>query len=58
MEELRLRQPGIRVLYMSGYSRDDIVRQGRLNPGVELIEKPVTRQVLAERIRAVLDSSD
>ena len=58
MEELRVRQPGIRVLYMSGYSRDDLVRQGRLNPGVELIEKPVTREVLAERIRAVLDSSD
>jgi hypothetical protein len=42
---------------MSGYSRDDIVHQGRLDPGVELMQKPVTREVLAERIRAVLDSS-
>ncbi len=57
VEELRVRQPGIRVLYMSGYSRDDIVHQGRLDPGVELIQKPVTQEVLAERIRAVLDSS-
>jgi signal transduction histidine kinase len=57
LEELRVRQPGIRVLYMSGYSRDDIVHQGRLDPGVELMQKPVTREVLAERIRAVLDSS-
>jgi signal transduction histidine kinase len=56
-EELRVRQPGIKVLYMSGYSRDDIVHQGRLDPGVELMQKPVTQEVLAERIRAVLDSS-
>jgi signal transduction histidine kinase/CheY-like chemotaxis protein len=57
VQELRVRQPGIRVLYMSGYSRDDIVHQGRLDPGVELMQKPVTQEVLAERIRAVLDSS-
>ena len=29
-EEMKLRQPGIKVLFMSGYSRDAIVRQGRL----------------------------
>ncbi|HSV26241.1 MAG TPA: MASE1 domain-containing protein [Xanthobacteraceae bacterium] len=57
VEELKGRQPGIRILYMSGYSRDDIVHQGHLDPGVELIQKPVTREVLADRIRALLDSS-
>lgn len=56
-EEIRLRQPGIRVLYMSGYSRDDIVHQGRLEPGVEMMQKPLTQEVLAEKVRVVLDGS-
>jgi signal transduction histidine kinase len=55
-EEIRLRQPGIRVLYMSGYSRDAIVLQGRLEPGVEVMQKPLTQEALAERVRVVLDS--
>jgi signal transduction histidine kinase/ActR/RegA family two-component response regulator len=56
-EEVRLRQPGIRVLFMSGYSRDTIVDQGRLDPGVEMMQKPLTQEILADRIRAALDSS-
>jgi signal transduction histidine kinase/ActR/RegA family two-component response regulator len=56
-EEMKSRQPGIKVLYMSGYSRDAIVRQGRLGSGVELMQKPLTREVLAERIRAALGDS-
>jgi CheY-like chemotaxis protein len=56
-EEVRLRQPGIRVLFMSGYSRDTIVDQGRLEPGVEMMQKPLTQEILADRIRAALDSS-
>jgi signal transduction histidine kinase len=56
-EELRVRQPGIRVLFMSGYSRDAIVREGRLDPGVELMQKPLTQEVLEGKIRAILDSA-
>ena len=56
-EELRVRQPGIRVLFMSGYSRDAIVHEGRLDPGVELMQKPLTQEVLEEKIRAILDSA-
>jgi signal transduction histidine kinase len=56
-EEMRTRQPGIRVLYMSGYSRDAIVHQGRLDPGVEMMQKPLTQEVLAERVRVALDRS-
>jgi len=55
-EELKARQPGIRVLFMSGYSRDAIVHDGRLDPGVELMQKPLTHEVLAQRVRAVLDA--
>jgi hypothetical protein len=41
---------------MTGYSQDAIVHQGRLDPGIELIEKPFRRDALAVRVRAVLDS--
>ncbi|GGY38212.1 response regulator [Pseudoduganella albidiflava] len=47
--------PGIGVLYTSGYTRDAIVHAGRLDPGVELLSKPYTRQQLAARVRQVLD---
>lgn len=54
-EELKARQPAIRVLFMSGYSRDAIVHDGRLDPGVELMQKPLTQEVLAQRVRDALD---
>jgi CheY-like chemotaxis protein len=48
-------RPELPVLYMSGYPRDSIVRAGRLEEGVNLIEKPFTQAVLAAGIREVLD---
>ncbi len=56
-EALKVRQTGIKVLFMSGYSRDTIVHEGRLDPGVELMQKPLTQDVLEEKIRAILDSA-
>ena len=56
-EALKVRQPEIRVLFMSGYSRDAIVHQGRLDPGVELMQKPLTQEIVEEKIRAILDSA-
>src|SRR6266700_3631065 len=56
-EALKVRHPGIRVLFMSGYSRDAIVHEGRLDPGVELMQKPLTQDVLEEKIRAILNSA-
>ncbi|MBV9563721.1 MAG: response regulator, partial [Bradyrhizobium sp.] len=52
-EILRLR-PGIKVLYTSGYTKDAMVTQGRVEPGVELIPKPYRKTELAHKIRAVL----
>jgi PAS domain S-box-containing protein len=48
-------RPGLRVLFMTGYSRNAIVHQGRLDPGVDLLQKPITRDQLAAGIRALLD---
>jgi CheY-like chemotaxis protein len=45
----------IKVLCMTGYSRNAVVHQGRLEPGVELMQKPITHETLATRVRDVLD---
>ena len=49
--------PGLRTLYMSGYSENAVSRGGVLDPGLALIEKPFTREALAAKIRATLNSS-
>jgi len=54
-DDARRRQPGLKVLFTTGYTRNAIVHHGRLDPGVEMIGKPFTYQELGTRIRAVLD---
>ena len=49
--------PGMKVLYMTGYSRNAIVHQGRLDPGVALIQKPIRAPLLTARIREMLDGT-
>ena len=53
-EAERLR-PGMQVLFMTGYSRNAVVHQGRLDEGVDLLQKPVSQAQLASRVRAALD---
>jgi PAS domain S-box-containing protein len=50
----RERLPNLAVLFTSGYTENSIVHGGRLDPGVELLGKPYTRESLARRIRQVL----
>jgi CheY-like chemotaxis protein len=54
-DEAVLRQPRLKVLFTTGYTRNAIVHQGRLDPGVEMIGKPFTFQELGTKIRALLD---
>ena len=56
-DEAVRRRPGLKVLYTTGYARNAIVHQGRLDPGVELIVKPFTSAALASRIRQLLDAT-
>lgn len=42
---------------MTGYSRNAVVYQGRLDEGVDLLEKPVTQAKLALKVREMLDRS-
>jgi PAS domain S-box-containing protein len=48
-------RPGLKVLFMSGYSRNAVVHQGRVDLDVQLIQKPVSIQELSTRIRDMLD---
>jgi two-component system, cell cycle sensor histidine kinase and response regulator CckA len=50
-------QPGIAVLFMSGYTEGLLSDQGVLDPGIHLIEKPFTETALLGKLRAVLRSS-
>ncbi len=53
--EAREIQPGLKVLFTTGYARNAIVHNGRLDPGVQLITKPYSFADLAAKVRDVLD---
>jgi CheY-like chemotaxis protein len=55
-EQSQRRRPRLKVLYTTGYARNAIVHQGRLDPGIEIIFKPFTYSDLAAKIRQVLDA--
>ena len=50
-------RPGLPVLLMSGFGLDDLIAQGRLDPGTVLLQKPFTATALASCVREVLDRS-
>ena len=49
-------RPDLRVLYMSGYTDDAVLRRGLLNPDLPFIRKPFTPEALEAKVREVLDS--
>jgi PAS domain S-box-containing protein len=49
-------KPELPVLYMSGYTGDDVIRRGLLEPGVPFQQKPFTPDGLARKVREMLDS--
>jgi len=53
-ERVQVLRPGLKVLFMTGYSRNAIVHQGRLDPGVVLIQKPFSQDTLASQVRKLL----
>jgi CheY-like chemotaxis protein len=48
--------PGLKVLFTTGYTRNAIVHDGRLDDGVSLLTKPFTYAAVASKVRTVLDS--
>ena len=53
-ERLRTMRPEIRVLFVSGYADSGIVKEGELEPGTDFLQKPFTREQLANKVREVL----
>ena len=54
---LTQRHPGLKVLYMSGYSDEDIAQHGVFEAGIPFIKKPFTPSLLTQKLREVLDRS-
>jgi PAS domain S-box-containing protein len=54
-EKLTTLQPGLRVLYMSGYTGEAIAEHGVLEHGTQFLQKPFTPDALARKVREVLD---
>ena len=54
-DRARENHPDLLVLFTTGYARNAIVHQGRLDPGVELITKPFTSAALATKVHRMLE---
>jgi len=54
-EQMLPRQPGMKVLYMSGYTDSFIAGHGVLDPETHLLHKPFTEELLIRKVREVLD---
>jgi CheY-like chemotaxis protein len=56
-EEFSKQRPGVPVLFTTGYTRNAIVHHGRLDAGVNLLNKPYTSQQLGDKLRQLIDES-
>ena len=56
VERLTGIRPGIKSLYMSGYTDDDIIRRGFIEPSKSFLQKPFTSDGLLQTVRKVLDA--
>jgi CheY-like chemotaxis protein len=53
-EAARLRRPGLKVLFITGYAEDAPTRNGMLEPAMEVLTKPFSLDTFAQRVAAML----
>ncbi|MDJ0972856.1 MAG: ATP-binding protein [Planctomycetota bacterium] len=56
-ERLRTKRPDLRVLYMSGYPFEALNDKGKLDPAIQLLQKPFSPTQLSSHVRAALDGA-
>jgi CheY-like chemotaxis protein len=49
--------PDLPVVFMSGYTDDDVARRGLLDAGMSFLEKPISPEILTRKMRQVLDGA-
>ena len=54
-ERVAALHPGVKVLYMSGYTDDVVAPQGVLEAGIHFLQKPFTALALASKVREALE---
>ena len=50
-------RPGLPIIFMSGYTNDELTRRGLLDPGIPFLEKPFSPEELARVVQGVLDTA-
>jgi CheY-like chemotaxis protein len=54
-QEALAMRPGLKVLYISGYTPNAMVHRGELGPGAHMLQKPFTSELLGHTVREILD---
>jgi DNA-binding NtrC family response regulator len=57
VEHLLVARPDLKVLYLSGYTNDAVVRHGVFESNVNFLQKPFTTEALAAKVREILDAA-
>jgi signal transduction histidine kinase/CheY-like chemotaxis protein len=57
VEHLMVARPDLKVLYLSGYTNDAVVRHGVFESNVNFLQKPFTTEALAAKVREILDAA-
>lgn len=57
-EQLKLMDPALKTIYMSGHTSNPVVRKGFCNPRIAYLQKPFTLEALGQKVKEVLDESE